>query len=244
MKSICLKLIAAAGLVFAVPAGAQVAEIDPNDAGAYATSPDSPVPQQSEPEYQPIEQQPGAQAPAAVVTAPGAPATSAAPLTRPEETVAKNEVLAAAENVFGKGAEGLAGIVEKILKEQGEPSAYIAGQEAGGALGVGLRYGSGTMRHQGTGDQPVYWTGPTIGFDAGADANKVFVLVYNLTDAQKLFRRYPSAEGHAYAIGGFTASMLRRGDIVLIPVRLGVGFRLGANVGYMSFSEKQRWLPF
>ncbi len=242
MKSMCLKLIAAAGLAFAMPATAQVSEIDPNDAGAYAASPDAPLPEQPAPEYQPIEQ-PSAEAPPPAEIAP-ATAQPGAPLTRPEETVAKNEVLAAAENVFGKGAEGLAGIVEKILKEQGEPSAYIAGQEAGGALGVGLRYGSGTMRHQGSGDQPVYWTGPTIGFDAGADANKVFVLVYNLTDAQKLFRRYPSAEGDVYAVGGFTASMLRRGDIVLIPVRLGVGLRLGANVGYMSFSERQRWLPF
>jgi hypothetical protein len=100
------------------------------------------------------------------------------------------------------------------------------------------------MRHQVEGDRQVFWTGPSVGFDFGADANKVFVLVYNLHDAQKLFRRYPAAEGRAYAVGGFTASYLRRGDVVLIPVRLGVGLRLGVNAGYMNFSEKNRWLPF
>ena len=108
----------------------------------------------------------------------------------------------------------------------------------------GVRYGSGTMRHRIEGDRAVYWTGPSLGLDAGADANKVFVLVYNLHDSQELFKRYPAAEGHAYAIGGFTASYLRRGDVVLIPVRLGVGLRLGINAGYMRFSEKNRWLPF
>lgn len=246
MKSLSLLLISAFGLAFAGPASAQVSQIDPNDAAAYGNSPDSPPPPQPEPEYQSIE--PAQAAPAQTMdpayAAPAPAPQAGAPLTRPEETMSSNEVLAAAETVFGKGAEGLASLIEKILKDQGQPSAYIAGQEAGGAIGVGLRYGSGTMRHQGAGDMPVYWTGPTVGFDAGADANKVFVLVYNLEDSKKLFRRYPSAEGHAYVVGGFTASYLRRGDIVLIPVRLGVGIRLGANVGYMSFSEKSRWLPF
>jgi len=146
--------------------------------------------------------------------------------------------------VFGRGAEGLAGILEDILKDQGEPSAYIAGQEAGGAFVVGVRYGSGVMRHRTEGDRVVYWTGPSIGFDFGADASKVFVLVYNLHDAQQLFRRYPGAEGRAYFVGGFSANYLRRGDVVLIPVRLGVGARLGVNAGYMRFSERNRWLPF
>ncbi len=150
----------------------------------------------------------------------------------------------AAENVFGKGAKGLAELLEKILADQGEPSAYIAGQEASGAIVFGVRYGSGTMRHKIEGDRAVYWTGPSVGFDVGGDANKVFVLVYNLHDTQELFRRYPSAEGHAYFVGGFAASYLRRGQVVLIPIRLGVGARLGINAGYMAFSEKNRWLPF
>lgn len=167
--------------------------------------------------------------------------TAAAPAG---EAIPRRDIFDAAENVFGRGAEGLAGIIERILGDQGEPIAYISGEEASGAFIVGLRYGSGVMRHRIEGDRNVYWTGPSIGFDAGAQASKVFVLVYNLNDAQRLFRRYPAAEGNAYVVGGFTASYLRRGNVVLIPVRMGVGLRLGINAGYMRFSQKNRWLPF
>jgi hypothetical protein len=164
--------------------------------------------------------------------------------TRAEGTYRRDDLLAAGEGVFGKGAAGLAGLLERVLGRQGEPNAYIAGREAAGAFVVGLRYGSGVMSHKVEGERPVYWTGPSIGFDVGGDADKVFVLVYNLHDSQELFKRFPAAEGRLYAIGGFTASYLRRGDVVLIPVRLGVGWRAGVNIGYMRFSEKQRWLPF
>jgi hypothetical protein len=161
-----------------------------------------------------------------------------------EATVPRRDVFNAAEGVFGRGAQGLGTLLERILREQGEPSAYIAGSEAGGAFVFGLRYGSGIMHHQIEGDRTVYWTGPSLGFDAGADANKVFVLVYNLNDSQDLFKRFPAGEGHAYFIGGFSAQYMRHGDIVLIPIRLGVGLRLGINAGYMRFSERNRWLPF
>ncbi len=146
--------------------------------------------------------------------------------------------------MFGKGAEGLAGLIERILKDQGRPNAYIAGREASGAFVLGLRYGSGVMTHKVEGQQPVYWTGPSVGFDVGGDANKVFVLVYNLYDTEDLFHRFPAAEGRLYAIGGFAASYLRRGNVVLIPIRLGVGWRAGVNVGYMNITHKSRWLPF
>jgi Envelope integrity protein A len=115
---------------------------------------------------------------------------------------------------------------------------------ASGAFVVGLRYGSGTMRHSVEGEKPVYWTGPSIGFDVGGDAAKVFVLVYNLYDSEELYRRYPQAEGRAYFVGGFSGSYLRRGNVAIIPIRLGAGVRLGANVGYMKFSRKSKWLPF
>lgn len=156
----------------------------------------------------------------------------------------KDDLIGAAEGVFGKGAKGLAEIIEKILKDQGEPNAYIAGREASGAVVVGLRYGSGTLSHNVEGQRPVYWTGPSLGFDLGGDATKTFVLVYNLYDSQDLYRRYPQVEGRAYFVGGFSATYLRRGNVALIPVRLGVGVRLGANIGYMKFSEKSKWLPF
>lgn len=156
----------------------------------------------------------------------------------------KDDLIGAAEGVFGKGAKGLAELLEKILKDQGEPNAYIAGREASGAFVVGLRYGSGTLSHSVEGQRPVYWTGPSLGFDVGGDAAKTFVLVYNLYDSQDLYKRYAQVEGRAYFVGGMSATYLRRGDIAIIPVRLGVGLRLGANVGYMKFSEKSRWLPF
>ena len=150
----------------------------------------------------------------------------------------------AAEGVFGKGAKGLADVIKDLLAKQGEPNGYIVGREAGGAFALGVRYGSGTLHHKIEGTQPVYWTGPSIGFDAGANAGNAFVLVYNLYDTGDLFHRFGAGEGQAYLIGGFTVSYLRRGDVVLIPVRAGAGLRLGANIGYMKFSHKRRWLPF
>lgn len=160
------------------------------------------------------------------------------------KTYQKDDLMGAAEGVFGKGAKGLAEIVEKILKDQGQPNAYIAGREASGAFVVGLRYGSGTLSHTVEGQRPVYWTGPSLGFDVGGDAAKTFILVYNLYDSQDLYKRYGQVEGRAYFVGGMSATYLRRGDVALIPIRLGVGLRLGANVGYMKFSEKSKWMPF
>jgi hypothetical protein len=159
-------------------------------------------------------------------------------------TYREDDLIGAAEGVFGKGAKGLADVIKDLLAKQGEPNAYIVGREAGGAIAVGLRYGSGTMHHKVEGERPVYWTGPSIGFDAGANAGSAFVLVYNLYDTQELYHRFGAGEGQAYLVGGFTVSYLRRGNTVLIPVRAGAGLRLGANIGYMKFSEKQRWLPF
>ncbi len=159
-------------------------------------------------------------------------------------TYGEDDLIGAAEGVFGKGAEGLARMIEDLLKKQGEPNGYIVGREAGGAFVVGARYGSGTLHHKVEGTQQVYWTGPSIGFDVGANAANTFVLVYNLYDSEELFERFPAGEGQAYFVGGMHASYLRRGDVVLIPIRVGAGLRLGVNAGYMKFSKKQRWLPF
>jgi hypothetical protein len=238
-----------AGLaVLAAPAVAQVQTIDPNTAAAQTDV--APLPGERGTAVTPPAAPPASQTtdipmstPPAVapnMTAP--PASTLA--TQKVPTYHKDDLIGAAEGVFGKGAAGLAGILERILADQGEPNAYIAGREAALALVVGLRYGSGTMKHAVEGERPVYWTGPSIGFDAGGDATKVFTLVYNLYDSQDLYRRYPQAEGRAYFVGGFSATYLRRGSVVLIPVRLGVGARLGVNIGYMKFSEKARWVPF
>ena len=246
-------MILAAALA-ASTATAQVRTVDPNNAGSMAAS----GPLEEHGQGTPVPPAPAdepAQAPAAPAAVPEQPeGTKPLPAASSAEIQARNEarggtyeegdVMGAAEGVFGKGAAGLAGLIEKIFKEQGRPNAYIAGREAGGAIVVGLRYGSGTLFHKIEGQRKVFWTGPSVGFDLGANAAKTFVLVYNLQDSQDLYRRFPAAEGDVYVVGGFTASYLRRGDIVLIPIRLGVGWRLGANLGYMRFSEKGRWLPF
>ncbi len=164
--------------------------------------------------------------------------------TATSETYGEDDLIGAAEGVFGKGAEGLAKLIQDLLKNQGEPNGYIVGREAGGAFIVGARYGSGTLHHKIEGEKKVYWTGPSIGFDVGANAANTFVLVYNLYDSEDLYKRYPAGEGQAYFVGGLNASYLRRGDVVLIPIRVGAGLRLGINAGYMKFSKEQKWSPF
>ena len=259
MRTKIFASLAALLALTATPTLAQIRSVDPNEAAAqsdvaplpgergYATQtpmapPSAPPADTGAP---PVETAPQA-ATNSTTTGPCAPRNVQASIdaTKPPTTYQRDDLIGAAEGVFGKGAAGLAGIMEKILKDQGEPNAYIAGREASGAFVVGLRYGSGTMCHTIEGQRATYWTGPSIGFDVGGDATKVFTLVYNLYDSQDLYKRYPQVEGRAYFVGGFSATYLRRGDVVLIPIRLGVGVRLGANVGYMKFSEKSRWLPF
>ena len=247
-----------AGLALAPVAQAQVRTVDPNSAIDADLAP--PPPASGAPSDPGVDASAGPgvgtdssvydnQADAGVVggtTATGAPVTAASPPAAPvpAESFQEDDLIGAAEGVFGKGAEGLAGMIEKILKDQGRPNAYIAGREAAGAFVVGLRYGSGTLNHKVEGKREVYWTGPSIGLDFGGNASNTFVLVYNLYDTQDLYHRFPAAEGTAYLVGGFTASYLRWGNVVLIPIRLGVGYRLGVNAGYMKFSEKRNWMPF
>jgi len=246
----CAAILAIVSLGAAAPA--QMRTVDPNSAIDRDLAParsQPPAPPADTPRYgDPVPAEPPARSsvPASAAT-PASPAPTGVVADRATEagdTYKRRDLIAAGEGVFGKGAQGLAGIIEKILKEQGEPNAYIAGREASGAFVVGLRYGSGVMSHRVEGDRPVYWTGPSVGFDAGGNASKVFVLVYNLYDSQEIYRRYPEGEGHLYFVGGFSATYLRRGNIVLIPIRLGVGARAGVNIGYMKFSEKAKWLPF
>ncbi len=172
------------------------------------------------------------------------PATGEVIAATDSTTYGQDDLIGAAEGVFGKGAKGLAGLIEDLLREQGEPNGYIVGREAGGAFVLGARYGSGTLHHKIEGQRKVYWTGPSIGFDVGANAANSFVLVYNLYDSEELFARFPAGEGQAYLVGGLHVSYMRKGDKVLIPIRVGAGLRLGVNAGYMKFSKKQRWLPF
>lgn len=232
----------------AVPASAQIGTIDPNTA---ANADLAPMPSSDTGQGTTVPAAPSAPAatPAPYDPAPydnagdSAVAREAAD-AQATATYRKDDIISAAEGVFGKGAEGLAKIIESVLKDQGEPNAYVAGREAGGAIGIGLRYGSGTLFHKIEGNQPVYWTGPSLGFDIGANGAKTFMLVYNLYDSNELYKRFPGGEGVIYVVGGFNASYHRRGDVVVIPIRLGVGWRLGANVGYLKFSKESKILPF
>lgn len=177
--------------------------------------------------------------------APAETAPAPEPASDPAKPAAfgEKDVLGAAENLFGKGTEGLAEIVRKTFKDRGQPNGYIIGKEAGAAFGIGVRYGSGMLYHKVEGERKVHWTGPSLGFDIGGDGSKVFALVYNLNDTEDLYRRYPAAEGKAYVIGGFTATYLQRDNIVIVPIKLGVGWRLGLSAGYLKFSKKGKILP-
>ena len=157
----------------------------------------------------------------------------------------RDEIVAAGSNFLGVTVEALGGALEKIFADYGDhPTAYIAGEEASAALAVGVKYGKGNlfMKSQPT-PTYLYWQGPSLGFDTGANASRIFSLVYNLRDPDMIWRRYPGVEGSAYFIGGLGVTYQRAEGIVLTPIRAGLGFRLGANVGYMNISKHRRILP-
>jgi hypothetical protein len=199
-------------------------------------APDAPVDPSAPPPPPPV-----AGAPYAAQGPVGGPSAAPAP---GDTTYHENELVNAAEGVFGKGARGLALMIRDLLKKQGEPNAYITGSEGGGAFFVGLRYGNGTLHHKIEGQMPVWWTGPSLGIDFGGNYASTFVLVYNLHDTNDLFTRIGAGEGQAYLIGGFNVSYLRKGDLVVIPVRMGGGLRFGVNGGYMRFTHKSTISPF
>lgn len=160
------------------------------------------------------------------------------------KTYNETETLKEAEEFFGDGAKGIADVITKAFKDQGEPNAIIKGEEAGGAIGVGVRYGKGTLQTAGGATMPVFWQGPSIGFDVGGNAAKTFVLIYKLDNAEKLFQRYPGVEGSLYFVGGVGVNYARSGDVTVAPIRFGVGWRQGASVGYMHFTKEKTINPF
>jgi hypothetical protein len=162
-------------------------------------------------------------------------------------TYSEPEIVTAAERFFGAGAEGVAAVVRHVFADLGRPNGYIEGEEGSGAIGIGLRYGDGRLRRKGAGGATrVFWQGPSIGFDTGGNAAKVFTLVYNLRNVDDIYHRYPGVDGSAYFIGGIGVNYQRRDDlgVTLAPMRAGVGFRLGANVGYLAYSRRRRINPF
>ncbi|MBX9757259.1 MAG: DUF1134 domain-containing protein [Beijerinckiaceae bacterium] len=177
----------------------------------------------------------------------GLPALSAAPAFaqggRPQR-FSSGELVDNGHRFFGSVSRGLAQVVEEATKRWGQPNAYILGQEASAAFVAGARYGEGVMYTRNAGDQKVYWQGPSVGFDAGADGARTMMLVYNLPATQAIYQRFGGVDGSAYLVGGFGFTALTFNDIVLVPIRSGVGARLGVNLGYLKFTSSSTWNPF
>jgi hypothetical protein len=169
---------------------------------------------------------------------------SVAPAQETEDaTYSENEILKKANSFFGSTTEGLAKAIEKVFEDQGRPNAYITGEEVSGAIGIGVRYGEGTLNRKTGETRKVYWQGPTVGFDLGADASKMFILIYHLPDTDSLFQRFPAVDGSFYFIAGVGVNYQKSGDIVQAPIRTGVGLRAGVNIGYMHYTKKHSWIP-
>jgi len=161
-----------------------------------------------------------------------------------DSTYDEDSILKAATDFFGQTTEGLAKVIEKAFKEQGRPNAYIKGEEASAAITVGARYGDGELLMKGGGASKVYWAGPSIGFDLGANASKVFTLIYHLPNAGAIYQRFPGVDGSLYYVGGAGINYQRLKGITLAPIRLGVGLRAGASVGYIHYRREKSINPF
>ena len=160
------------------------------------------------------------------------------------ETYSRDEIVNNVSDFMGVTAEAAGGAVEKIFQKNGSPTAYIAGEEGSGAFVAGARYGRGLLYMKGKEPVEVFWRGPSVGWDFGGNASRVFTLCYNLDDPRLIFQRYPGVEGSAYFIGGLGVNYQQTENIVLAPIRAGVGFRLGANVGYLAYSRTRNYFPF
>ena len=171
--------------------------------------------------------------------APGPP-----PQPAPSNQFSANEVIDAGHRFFGGVSRGLAMVVQKAFSQWGEPNGYILGEEAGGAFVGGLRYGDGTLYTKNAVDLRVFWQGPSVGFDAGADGARTMMLVYSLPRTDAIYERFGGIDGSAYFVGGFGMTALTADNIVIVPIRSGVGFRLGANLGYLKFTDHPTWNPF
>ena len=174
-----------------------------------------------------------------------ATSVSAAPARDPREdgTYTPEEIAKAGSDFFGVTTEAMAKAVQRIFGDLGEPDAYIKGEEGSGAFVVGLRYGSGWLVRKTREPTRVYWKGPSVGFDVGADASKCFTLIYNLREDCRLYQRFPGVEGSFYLVAGLGVNYQRSGGVMLAPIRNGVGLRAGVNAHYQVYSEKRDWFP-
>ena len=166
------------------------------------------------------------------------------PSAAQQNQYSSNEILDSGHRFFGGVSRGLAQVLEKAFSQWGQPNGYILGEEASGAFVVGLRYGEGTLYTKNAGDLRVFWQGPSVGFDTGGEGARTMMLIYNLPDTRAIYERFAGIDGSAYFIGGFGMTALTASGVVLVPIRSGVGFRLGANIGYLKFTPRSTWNPF
>ena len=160
------------------------------------------------------------------------------------DTFRPDEIVREGHKFFGTVSRGLAEVVQQAVSRWGEPNGYVLGQEGGGAIVVGLRYGDGKLYTKNAGDRRVFWEGPSVGFDYGGEGARTMMLVYNLPATDAIYQRFAGIDGSAYFIGGFGMTALTADNVVLVPIRSGVGLRLGANLGYLKFTPRATWNPF
>lgn len=154
------------------------------------------------------------------------------------------EIVDSGHKFFGATSGGLATVVEKIFSSYGLPNGYLLGEEGSGALIGGLTYGEGTLYTKNAGDHKVFWQGPSLGWDFGGEGSRVMMLVYNLDDVGNLYNRYGGVAGSAYVVAGVGFNVLKNNNVLLVPIRTGVGARLGVNLGYLKLTERATWNPF
>src|SRR3569623_1964611 len=170
----------------------------------------------------------------------GAPAMAAGSVS---DTFSVNEIVITGGEFVGSVSQGLASVGEKAVSQFGLPNGYILGEEGSGAFVIGARFGEGTLYTRNKGDYPLFWQGPSIGIDIGGDGSKVMMLVYNLKSTNDIFNRIPGDDGHVYVIGGLGMTLMKLCNIVVVPIRSGVGLRSGVNVGYLHFTDQPTCNP-
>ena len=174
----------------------------------------------------------------------GMPLPALAQRYKEQQSFSQNELVGSGHKFFGNVSRGLALTIEEAVRRWGEPNGYVLGQEASGAFVGGLRYGEGQLYTRNAGDRRVFWQGPAIGFDFGGEGARTMMLVYNLPVVDALYQRFAGIDGSAYFIGGFGFTALTAGGIMVVPIRTGVGWRLGVNLGYLKFTPQATWNPF
>lgn len=180
----------------------------------------------------------------AILTVSLAVFAAAVPGARADTGYTAQEIVDSGNRFFGSTSGGLATVIEKIFSTYGLPNGYVLGEQGSGAIIGGLTYGEGTLYTKNAGDHKVFWQGPSIGWDFGAEGSRLMVLVYNLDSVNSLYKRYAGVAGSAYAIAGLGFNVLKNNDVLLVPVRTGVGARLGVNLGYLKLTEQPTWNPF